>query len=489
MEEGGEGDPKKPMTSHPRAYSAALAVLFFLLPSATRAATLGFSPASATIDAGTGVTTAVLVSSADQPLNAVSGTITFPPDLLQVISISKASSALSLWVVDPTFSNTDGTISWSGIVPNPGYQGGGGRIFSIQFRGRKAGTATIAFSPSSQVLANDGNGTNILAGTRSAAITITASKPKPVPVTTEPTSDLLAQITSSTHPDQTQWYARSHAVFDWTNAQGISAVRIGCDKNANGTPSFVYSGPISHKEIDLEDGIWYFHVQEKGPNGWGPNSTYRVQIDTVAPLPFAITFPNGTTTSGAAILASFTATDALSGIDHYQVAVDGKEFSVSAEDGSHPYAVSADPGAHMLLVQAYDKAGNVATADDRFSISGGTASKFNLFMFGWLAINYVTVVLIALAVLITLIFAAWYIHTHFTAYRRRLNHQLGLTHTHVHKEFDTLKDAIAEEILALEHAKSKRALTREEERFVARFKKLLDQAEQTIEKDLESVPR
>jgi hypothetical protein len=37
--------------------------------------------------------------------------------------------------------------------------------------------------------------------------------------------------------------------------------------------------------------------------------------------------------------------------------------------------------------------------------------------------------------------------------------------------------------------KSARALTREEERLINRFKKLLDQSEQEIEKDIESIPR
>lgn len=468
--------------------------LLFLLPSSAGAATLNLSPVQASVGTGAIFTETVFVSTTDQAMNAISGTISFPTDLLQVVSVSKSNSVLSLWVQDPTFSNTNGTISFSGIVPNPGYIGGGGRVVSIQFRGKRAGTGSVVFSASSQVLANDGNGTDILSDTSSATVTISSSASVPTPSAPSPvTTDvgLLAHITSSSHPDQTQWYNLSHAIFDWTNAQNISAVRLGYDQDANGTPTIVYTDAISHKELDLEDGISYFHVQEKASSGWGPVSSYRVQIDTVPPLPFTVTFPQGTTTpSGSPISALFTTTDALSGIDHYQVAIDGKVFTVTADAGSKSYTVSADPGAHMLLVQAYDKAGNFSIANGRFFVTGGTAeSPFDFFTFGWLAINYISIFLIALAILITLIFAAWYIRTHFTAYRRRLNHQLGLTHVHVHKQFDTLKEAITEELLTLEQTKSKRSLTREEERIVARFKKLLDQAEQIIEKDLEDIPR
>lgn len=489
------------MTAHFRVYISALAAFLFLLPSSAFAATLSISPANTTVDIGSTISETVIVSSTDQALNAISGVLSFPRDLLQVVSVSKANSLLSLWVQEPTFSNTDGTVSFSGIIPNPGYIGGRGQVFVVQFRGKKAGTANVTFS-SPEVLANDGNGTDILVSSNSATISIVAPSPASapsspaapvvVPDSSPAVADLLARITSSTHPDQTQWYQLPHAVFDWTNAQGVSAIRLSYDENATGKPTVVYTDPISHKELDLTDGISYFHVQERGVSGWGPIASYRVQIDTVPPLSFSVLFPNGTTTpSGTFISAVFTTSDELSGVDHYQVAVDGKEFTVTANEGNKPYAVSADPGPHMLSVRAYDKAGNFSLANGRFIVTGGVApsSPFDFFAFGWLTINYISLIFIALAILGALLFGAWYIHVHFSAYRHRLNKQLGVTHTHIHKEFDTLKEVITEEILTLEQAKSRRSLTREEERIVARFKKLLDQAEQTIEKDLENLPK
>jgi len=464
----------------------------FLLPPLTSAATLELSPVGSTVSVNSTITETVLVSSINQAMNAISGTISFPTNLLQVVSVSRTNSILSLWVQEPVFSNTNGTISFSGIVPNPGYTGSRSQVFSIQFRGKKEGTATVLFSPSPQVLANDGNGTDILTGTNAATITVVAATPQSPPPAPSSTggADLLARITSSTHPDQTKWYKLSHAIFDWTNAQGVSAVRLGYDKNADGNPSVLYSDPLSHKELDLDDGIWYFHVQQRGPNGWGPISTYRIQIDTVPPLPFTITFPNGTTTPfGSTIATQFATTDGLSGIDRYQIVVDGKEFVATTDDKSRAYTVSGDSGTHILLVRAYDKAGNITVADAEFSVTGKEPSRFNLFTFGWQTINYISFILIALAILGTLIFSAWYIRVHFSAYRRQLNHRLGLTNAHVHKEFDNLKDALTEEMRNLEHAKSKRDLTREEERLMTRFRKLLDQSERAIEKDIEDLPR
>ena len=480
--------------ARPRALLLSLALL--LVPQTLFAATLSLTPANASVNTGDVFTITVRVSSSDQAMNASSGELSFPTDLLRVSSVSKGNSVLTLWVQDPAYSNNAGTIDWSGVVPNPGYSGSGGPILNVTFVAKKAGAAQISFA-SSAVLANDGNGTNILLNANPTTISInSASTPQPaaptLPPQTQLNEDLLAHITSSTHPDQTQWYKLSHAVFDWTNAQGVSAIRLGYDENAGSNPTVLYSDPISHKELDLTDGIWYFYAQERGLSGWGPVSAYRVQIDTVPPQPFIVTFLNGTTTTkvGSTIAIQFATQDELSGIDHYQVVIDGKELIVSAEEGSKPYAISGDLGAHSLLVRAYDKARNMESAEEKkFLVIGEEIPRNTLFSFGWLAVNYLSLILMALAVFGTLLFAAWYIHVHFSAYRYRLRRQLGLTHAHIHKEFDKLKDAITEELLKLEQVKSERALTREEERLISRLKKLLDQSEREIESDIENIQK
>lgn len=484
------------MTLSSRIFFSILSGLFFLFPTVVLAAGLSLAPADVSIGAGATFTETLYVASTNQAINAISGTVTFPSELLQVVSVSKAGSVLSLWVQEPTYSNADGTISFSGIVPNPGYTGGRGKVFTIQFRAKRAGVAAVVFSSLSQVLANDGNGTDILDDTAGASVTISSSAvPSSAPIQTTPTptiGDLLAHITSSSHPDQAAWYPISHAVFDWTNAQGVTAVRLGYDTEASGKPTVVYTDPISHKELDLTDGIWYFYVQEKAAGSWGPISTYRVQTDTVPPAPFAVTFLSGTTTAkiGSTIAIQFGTHDELSGIDHYQVMVDDSASTVGADEGSKPYAITGSVGVHALTVRAYDKAGNVTiSAEQTFTIVEETVPQTSVFDFGWLAINYLSLFLIALAILGTLLFGAWYIKVHFSAYRRRLNRQLGVTETHVHQEFDILRSAITEEILKIEQVKSARQLTREEERLVARFKKLLAQSEQKIEREIEEIPR
>ena len=159
-----------------------------LLPSVSLAATLDLSPVRTTVHVGDSFTTTVLVSSTDQSLNAVSGSLSFPPDLLQVSSVSNANSVLTLWVEQPTYSNVLGRINWIGIVPNPGYAGSSGQVILVRFVAKRAGTATLAFTASS-VLANDGSGTNILTASNPAVVSISAaSAPPPAPSSQNPTT-------------------------------------------------------------------------------------------------------------------------------------------------------------------------------------------------------------------------------------------------------------------------------------------------------------
>ena len=140
------------------------------------AATLGFSPSTLSRTVGSTFSVFVYVSSADQATNAVSGVISFPTDKLQAVSVSKTNSVINLWVQEPTFSNTQGTVNFEGIALNPGYTGSQGTIITITFRTKSSGQANIKFS-SGSVLANDGIGTNVLTGLGNANISIKAIPP------------------------------------------------------------------------------------------------------------------------------------------------------------------------------------------------------------------------------------------------------------------------------------------------------------------------
>lgn len=95
------------------------------------------------------------------PINAVESTITFPNDAIEILSLSTEKSIISLWTHEPTFSNEDGTITFSGGIINKYGFLGKGTLFTLKVRGLKDGSATFVFD-NALILAHDGKGTNIL---------------------------------------------------------------------------------------------------------------------------------------------------------------------------------------------------------------------------------------------------------------------------------------------------------------------------------------
>jgi hypothetical protein len=163
-----------------------VSALFLLLvsPLTVSADTLFISPAHGEYVVGDTFSIRVLTSSPLQAINAVSGVISFPTDKLRVTSISKTSSILSLWVQEPSFSNSQGTVNFEGVVPNPGFNRANGVVLTVSFRVEKEGTASLRFS-SGSLLANDGYGTDILRTLGTATFTLKARAPTQVVPTVE----------------------------------------------------------------------------------------------------------------------------------------------------------------------------------------------------------------------------------------------------------------------------------------------------------------
>jgi len=153
-------------------YSILTLVVFLTTPVYAGNSSLFLGKSQSTVGEGSNITIDVKVKSPDEPINAVSGSLSFPSDLLQIVSISRDDSILNIWTHDPNISRNK--ISFEGVILNPGYIGQGGSIFHITFQAKKIGTATIYFNEGS-ILANDGLGTNIINGLSSTSFNIIAS--------------------------------------------------------------------------------------------------------------------------------------------------------------------------------------------------------------------------------------------------------------------------------------------------------------------------
>ena len=156
-----------------------LFTIFGFFPLLSHGANLSISPTSGSFEVGDKVTVRVMVSS-ETPINAVSAVLAIPTSIFSIESVSKSGSILNFWVTEPTFSKGAGILSFEGVKLN-GFPGGTGAVVTATLKAIAPGTGTILFN-SGQILANDGQGTDVTSGMSKATFAVVPKKE--VPVTT-----------------------------------------------------------------------------------------------------------------------------------------------------------------------------------------------------------------------------------------------------------------------------------------------------------------
>jgi hypothetical protein len=357
-------------------YKFLFLIFFFSLfvSQNAQAAISYFNPSAGSFEVGNIFTVNVLVNTEGVAINNVESVINFPADLLEIVSVNKSSSIFSLWVEDPTYSNVTGTLSFSGGLPTPGYNGFSGQVVGVVFKAKKAGDASLIFS-SISVRANDGLGTNVLKSSTQALYVLISGPEVIVPVTPIIPKPLVRtpsapKISSPTHPDQEKWYSNNDPEFDWTLASDIMSSRLLYDRYSSSQPLVNYSPAISRKTLNnMKDGVWYFHVKLANSAGFGQVSHFKFKIDTEKPNQFDITEIKRDSQTDSNVKFAFSAEDKLSGIDHYSIQIDNGDYVTWIDDGSHEYiASSVGPGKHILNVKAFDKAENYIEKSIDFSV-------------------------------------------------------------------------------------------------------------------------
>lgn len=384
--------------------------ILFVCPYYTNAqsASLYFSPSNGNVLVGQTFSLVVRVNTSGVAINAGEGSIVFANDKLQVVSISKTGSIFTLWATEPSFSNADGTVEFAGGVPSPGYSGSNGVVITINFKAKTATTIkgfTDIVMVSGAVLANDGEGSNILASLGKAnyyigpagipASTPTGEAKQPI---STPTS--VSIIKSTTHPDSEKWYSDNDPIFNWELLEDIETVSYLVTDKPTSNPGTIPDGLVDEtKFTDIADGVNYFHLRFREDGGWGSINRFKFQIDTKSPKEFKIEVADDN--SGEPKLI-FESSDDLSGIDYYEIKIDKKDWvKIDKTLAGKPYILKdLSSGEHQVLINAVDMADNTITASAFVTVPGGIWNNFTdlirwIFR-GWMFVA-VTVTLIALA--------------------------------------------------------------------------------------------
>jgi len=401
-----------------------LILVFSVLPVKAEAAgaSLYFSPASGTFFVGSTFDVSIFVNTGGNNVNAVKVDLKFDPRKLQIASPTAGRSFISVWISQPTYSNISGTASFQGGIPSPGINTSAGLVSTITFRAIAPGETIVSFLDSSQVLLDDGKGTNVLSSMGRGVYKITIPPPEG------------PKVFSPTHPDQNKWYKNNNLTFSWEKEEGVTDFSYSIDYDFHGTPDNISEGDhTSVSYSDLEDGIWYFHIKAKKGNVWGGISHYSVQIDTTPPAAFSLLFEptlRSPTITSKEPIVSFITTDALSGLDHYELKtldLTGKE-KTEAEffvEVASPYKLPLlDLGEHQIVVRAHDLAGNWRDASKKievivpekiFYITEGGINIFGIFLSWWKVI----LILILLIILLLILVFWWWDHRRRIRKRRK----------------------------------------------------------------------
>ncbi|MBI3573301.1 MAG: hypothetical protein HY092_03830 [Candidatus Kerfeldbacteria bacterium] len=359
--------------------------VFFVRPARASAATMYFSPSSGSYAVGQTISVSVKVNTEGQAINAAEGTVVFPNNLLQFKDVSKSGSIFSFWTVEPAGSTGSGRVTFSGGVPNPGFRGSSGTVIRITFAVKTTGQADLNLT-GARVLANDGQGTDILSGQGGASYLLTAATAAPTNTTKTTTPSLpLPVITSPEFPDQTKWYKGSAVTFQWNSTGAVSASSFGVhalavnpntvlgasyafDQTSSTVPDEVpepNTGSVTEKIP--ADGVWYFHIRFLYSGGWSKTASYRIQRDTTPPEPFTITLAYEAGGSSFDPIVQVDAVDKTSGIAHTELVLDQEPaYSVTT-----PYKLHlTKAGSHHISITLADQAGNSQSSELSFDVHG-----------------------------------------------------------------------------------------------------------------------
>jgi len=329
---------------------------------------------------GSTVNVNVRISSSDQTVNAAQGTLYYPTGILEVSQIIRADSIFDIWLSPPTVNTSMGEISFLGGGTNA-FSGSSLQVFTVSFRARGTGSGTIGFK-NAEITAGDGTGANILVNSTGLAVAaggVALKTPVAVPPV-QPVVQITRPAVSAAklpatpdikvpfYPEPLKWYGTSGIFLArWSLPADITDVATALNKDPQSSPQ-KSEGLFDNKTFaPIDNGIWYLHVQFKNNVGWGPAAHYRIAIDTAPPSSLKVSLKEGNTTAVTTPTLQFKSDDPISGIEFYDVKIDG---SSEKQTSSTAIILSAlYPGGHDADVRAFDAAGNSVEGRLHFTIT------------------------------------------------------------------------------------------------------------------------
>lgn len=236
---------------------------------------------------------------------AAEADIRFNQNLLEVAAISTAGSVMTLWSVEPTYSNEEGLISFSGWSNQP-FVGNRSLLLTITFRPKASGTHTVRIE-SGALLASDSRATNILTKLGTGVYT---TKPETITALPDGAAVLGAQTQSEDAPPEAPTiteYSDDLQSGDRLMVSGAGSkggrVNVWLEKDG---------GKAVHESIDVDEkGSFVYMSKERLEAGsyrmWFESySSYGVLSQASKPVSFVV-MPDGGNLVAATVYSVFSA--------------------------------------------------------------------------------------------------------------------------------------------------------------------------------------
>lgn len=320
---------------------------------------LFISPETGSFLGGSTFEVPFFVNTKGQNIKSIELNIIYDSTKLAIIKPSNGKSIIGVWDSAPSYDNNKGVAKFSGSIPS-GVQSSSGLITSITFEAKSPGTAEISINNNSKVKTVDNLELKI--NTNRGVYTIF---PKPAG---------SVDVFSDTHPLEDSWYNNTNVVFSWNKLPNVVGYSYVLDNKPNTLPENKVTSQETIKQYEnLTDGLWYFHIKPlKTGNIWGTTTNRILKIDTTPPNNFKPKFEYIRHDKANFAIINFKTNDALSGIDHYEVAItdttnNTNDISPVFIFSESPYQINLDSiNSARVIVRAIDKAGN--TVDSSINV-------------------------------------------------------------------------------------------------------------------------
>src|SRR5205807_901524 len=118
----------------------------------------------------------------------------------------------------------------------------------------------------------------------------------------------------------------------------------------------------------VSDGPHTIRVQAFDLAGSSASDSVAVTVDTTAPTASLTAPTSGQVLGTSSVQLTWTASDATSGIDHFEVRLDGgTPVTVAAGTATYTFTGVSD-GTHTLALKAFDRAGNTVLVSVAVSV-------------------------------------------------------------------------------------------------------------------------